>query len=65
MSFTTKDADHDISNINCAVKYIGAWWYMACHWSNLNGKYGRSGYEGVRWGDHTLTFVEMKFRKRQ
>ncbi len=35
--FSTYDADHDASGSNCAVTFKGAWWYVACHASNLNG----------------------------
>ncbi|XP_060061628.1 ficolin-3 isoform X2 [Erinaceus europaeus] len=40
--FTTKDADHDTSDGNCAVIVHGAWWYKACYSSNLNGRYAMS-----------------------
>ena len=35
--FSTYDADHDTCSCNCAIQYHGAWWYTACHNSNLNG----------------------------
>ncbi|XP_049542159.1 ficolin-2-like [Anopheles darlingi] len=41
MKFTTLDADNDTWDKNCAVEYTGAWWYTACHGSNLNGLYLR------------------------
>ncbi|MFZ3232246.1 MAG: fibrinogen-related protein [Patescibacteria group bacterium] len=37
--FSTYDADHDGTASNCAISYHGAWWYSACHSSNLNGSY--------------------------
>ncbi|XP_063846515.1 ficolin-1-like [Scylla paramamosain] len=44
-SFSTHDADNDTWDDNCAEKYRGAYWYGACHSSNLNG------YQYV--GNHT------------
>ena len=70
--FTTLDKDYDTHDkVNCAVTYHGAWWYKACHASNLNGKYyngpHKSYADGVDWyhwkGHHeSLKTTEMKFR---
>ena len=67
--FTTKDRDNDATTgLNCATKFHGAWWYGACHNSNLNGKWGSNVYaEGLTWhtltGDHSNpTNTEMKIR---
>ncbi|XP_033749330.1 fibrinogen-like protein A [Pecten maximus] len=38
--FSTKDRDNDeTSTRNCAVYRHGAWWYRACAFANLNGRY--------------------------
>ncbi|XP_053674070.1 ficolin-2-like [Anopheles nili] len=39
--WTTMDSDNDSYSENCATLYSGAWWYGACHKSNLNGLYLR------------------------
>ncbi|KAL9967662.1 hypothetical protein ACROYT_G025942 [Oculina patagonica] len=68
MKFTTKDRDNDRDNGNCAVAWTGAWWYNACHRSNLNGQYlgNKNDYQGVRWGhfrwELSLKFSEMKLK---
>ena len=51
--FSTFDQDNDDRGTDCAVTYKGAWWYMGCHDSNLNGQY-LSGHHaayavGVNW----------------
>ncbi|KAK7090274.1 hypothetical protein V1264_010089 [Littorina saxatilis] len=70
--FTTYDEEHDTDDVNgnCAVQWHGAWWYGACHYSNLNGRYKQSrvfGADGVTWynfdgGPYSLKFSEMKMR---
>ena len=68
MAFSTKDRDNDRSSSNCAVSFTGAWWYGACHHSNLNGKYLGRKYDdrGARWRGFreslSLKFSEMKLR---
>ena len=71
MKFSTKDQDNDKDSGNCASKYVGAWWYNACHRSNLNGKYLSGTHttyaDGVNWKDwkgyyYSLKISEMKVR---
>lgn len=51
--FSTLDRDNDAWSKNCAERFSGAWWYSACHNSNLNGLYLRGEHEsfgdGVNW----------------
>ena len=54
MSFSTKDQDNDqVRGNSCAISYKGAWWYSACHHSNLNGRYLKGNHSsfanGVNW----------------
>ncbi|MEX3983831.1 fibrinogen-related protein [Paraburkholderia sp. EG287A] len=69
--YSTYDADHDASSANCAQQYQGAWWYSACHQSNLNGAWLNGPHttyaNGVEWYTWTgyyesLTYTEMKVR---
>lgn len=75
MQFSTKDQDNDrgVRVSNCAQHYKGAWWYISCHDSNLNGLYlhGRhaSSADGVNWkafkGHHySLKRTEMKIKTK-
>ena len=70
-NFSTYDQDNDAYVDNCAVMYHGAWWYSACHSSNLNGAYLNGSHtsfaNGVEWNAWTgyfysLPFTEMKLR---
>jgi len=70
-SFTTLDRDLDAKpDHNCAQQYSGAWWYSACHHSNLNAfNYDlRSGSSSMSWyhfHNNRVSFkrTTMKMRK--
>ena len=65
--FSTHDQDNDMWPRNCAVSYLGAWWYEHCHDANLNGKWGEGSYKGLRWSSfsnqNSVSFSEMKIRR--
>ncbi|KAI8042045.1 ryncolin-2-like [Drosophila gunungcola] len=71
--FTTKDRDNDKhGTVNCATNYSSAWWYNACHHSNLAGKYGDNTHgKGINWYQfkghtYSLKHAQMMIRpKRQ
>ena len=69
MQFTTSDSDNDVWGGNCAVTFHGAWWYSACHASNLNGLYLGGAHttyaDGIEWNSwhgyyYSLKATEMK-----
>jgi len=69
--FSAEDNDNDAWTKNCAKRFKGAWWYSACHNSNLNGLYLRGEHEtfgnGVNWNHwkgyhYSLMRTEMKIR---
>ncbi|XP_064614223.1 fibrinogen C domain-containing protein 1-B-like [Liolophura sinensis] len=73
LKFTTYDRDNDYYNGNCAVRFRGAWWYNACHRTNLNGRYvfvkdkSTDNPSFVTWSQWSskhlpLQFSEMKIR---
>ncbi|KAH3779364.1 techylectin-5B-like [Dreissena polymorpha] len=72
-SFSTFDADNDVSVFSCcACMYGGGWWYYNCHPVNLNGKYFQRSdkvawAQGIHWRsltsfDTSLKFVAMNIR---
>ncbi|XP_068741700.1 microfibril-associated glycoprotein 4-like [Montipora capricornis] len=70
--FSTKNSDNDSSQYgNCAVFFKGAWWYVDCHDSNLNGLYHHGNHssfaDGVNWKAwkghyYSVKRAEMKIR---
>lgn len=50
-AFTTPDRDNDrYPSGNCGLYYSSGWWFDACMGANLNGRYHRGHYRGVRDG---------------
>ena len=65
--FTTKDRDNDPAlGTSCALVRTGAWWYVRCGWSNLNGQWGELERNGPFWHQFSeykpVSFTEMKVR---
>ena len=63
MKFTTKDQDNDTWGKNCAVEYKGAWWFVDCMHSDLNGPYHKSAvksYAIVGWYDFGNIWISLK-----
>ncbi|XP_032596957.1 ficolin-1-like [Drosophila grimshawi] len=68
--FTTRDRDYDTHDDNCAEMFTGAWWYDACHDSNLFGKYIPQNCRDISWLMFTgyssyLKRVQMMIRPRR
>ncbi|KAM8934407.1 ficolin-1-B-like [Pelodytes ibericus] len=71
-AFSTKDRDNDSHKTSsCASMYKGAWWYTACHQSNLNALYlageQKTYANGVNWKSgrglkYSYKITEMKIR---
>lgn len=72
MKFTTKDQDNDLNlNQNCAISEHSGWWFDACSWTNLNGRYYTTSDcpngDGITWYDfrgwtYSLKVAQMKIR---
>ena len=72
MQFSTRDSDNDVKPYgSCAQNFNGAWWYRACHHSNLNGLYLNGSHRpfgtGVNWEpfkgyQYSLKRTEMKVK---
>ena len=60
MGFSTNDTDNDAYSGNCARKFIGAWWYKMCHYSNLNGNMMSWYHLSNKY--NTIKYSEMKVR---
>ncbi|XP_070198918.1 microfibril-associated glycoprotein 4-like [Littorina saxatilis] len=72
--FTTKDRHNDLYIANCANKYLGAWWYVSCHRSNLCGVFTSHNTtahgQGIQWStwkgqNYSLKFAQMMVRPSQ
>ena len=56
--WSTPDQDNDESSWwNCAENFHGAWWYLSCYRSNLNGRYLH--------GNDSFNVPEMAWRSRK
>uniref|UniRef100_A0A1X7V9Q7 Fibrinogen C-terminal domain-containing protein n=1 Tax=Amphimedon queenslandica TaxID=400682 RepID=A0A1X7V9Q7_AMPQE len=64
---TTRDRNNnEYQSVNCAQRYVGAWWFHNCYQSNLNGQYDhnptRAGYgRGISWVNWKGYYYSLKF----
>jgi ficolin len=70
--FSTYDNDQDAAGENCAVTYVGAWWYAGCHSSNPNAQYlwgATSSYANSvgwsSWKGHYYSLKTIEFLVRR
>ena len=69
--FSTHDRDQDEWPGNCADFCQGGWWYRACGYSNMNGRYKDNStwsWDGIwwkTWSYESLKRADMKIRPRQ
>ncbi|XP_018602630.2 fibroleukin-like [Scleropages formosus] len=71
MFFTTPDKDNDMyPSGNCGAYYSSGWWFDACMSANLNGKYYKKPYKGVRngifwgtWHNSSSEFYPTNYRQ--
>ncbi|XP_035795235.1 fibrinogen C domain-containing protein 1-like [Anopheles albimanus] len=65
MKFSTKDRENDENKEeNCAHEYYGAWWYKACHQSNLNGGYmNYVNTKSMSWFSFNNSYQGMKYSR--
>ncbi|XP_028408748.1 fibrinogen C domain-containing protein 1-A-like isoform X2 [Dendronephthya gigantea] len=71
MRFSTYDQDNDNEPGSCATHNKGGWWYNACQYAHLNGRYFDATQgpqiQGIRWlfwknDDRSMKKTEMKSR---
>uniref|UniRef100_A0A3B3R845 Microfibril associated protein 4 n=1 Tax=Paramormyrops kingsleyae TaxID=1676925 RepID=A0A3B3R845_9TELE len=67
--FSTFDQDQDAFSGNCALDYLGGFWYNQCHTANPNGIYmwGAVDTRGITWhhwksSHYSMKTIAMKMR---